>query len=60
MALFHPIGRRALAQRHGHDLDPSDIRDPANLPAALSQTGSTLEASTTKPTATWQSPSART
>jgi SAM-dependent methyltransferase len=35
LALFHPIGRAALAVRHGHDLHPDDVRDPDNLPAAL-------------------------
>lgn len=39
LALFHPIGRAALAQRRGHDLRDDDIRDPENLPAALSATG---------------------
>lgn len=43
LGLFHPIGRRALAARHGHDLDPGDIRDPANLAAALDRTGWTLD-----------------
>lgn len=39
LALFHPIGRAALAARRGHDLSPDDIRDPAHLPAALVATG---------------------
>lgn len=39
LALFHPIGRAALAARRGHDLSPDDIRDPAHLPAALGATG---------------------
>lgn len=39
LALFHPIGRAALAARRGHDLDPTDVRDPGNLPAALTATG---------------------
>jgi hypothetical protein len=38
LALFHPLGRTALARRHGHDLDPDDIRDPANLRSALTET----------------------
>ena len=43
LALFHPIGRRALAARHGHELDDADIRDPANLPRALAAAGWTLD-----------------
>jgi SAM-dependent methyltransferase len=39
LALFHPIGRAALARRRGHLLDEDDVRDPANLPDALSRTG---------------------
>lgn len=35
LALFHPIGRGALAARRGHELSPDDIRDPAHLPAVL-------------------------
>jgi SAM-dependent methyltransferase len=38
LALFHPLGRAALARRHGHDLDPDDIRDPANLRPVLRET----------------------
>jgi hypothetical protein len=34
LVLFHPIGRVALAARHGHGLDAGDIRHPANLPGA--------------------------
>jgi SAM-dependent methyltransferase len=39
LALFHPIGRAALAARRGHDLSPDDVRDPAHLPTALAATG---------------------
>jgi SAM-dependent methyltransferase len=39
LALFHPIGRAALAARHGHALDPADVRDPANVGAALAAAG---------------------
>jgi SAM-dependent methyltransferase len=39
LALFHPIGRAALAARKGHPVSPDDIRDPAHLPAALSAAG---------------------
>jgi SAM-dependent methyltransferase len=44
LALFHPIGRAALAARRGHDLRPDDIRDPANLPQALAAAGWSLVA----------------
>ncbi len=43
VALFHPIGRAALAARRGHDLRDDDVRDPRNLPAALTATGWELE-----------------
>lgn len=43
LGLFHPIGRAALAARHGHDLDPRDVRDPANLPGALLASGWRLD-----------------
>lgn len=39
LVLFHPIGRQALAARRGRTLDPTDIRDAANLPPALHETG---------------------
>ncbi len=39
LALFHPIGRAALAARRGHALDDADVRDPRHLPAALTATG---------------------
>jgi SAM-dependent methyltransferase len=39
LALFHPIGRAALARRRGHSLDDDDVRDAANLPPALSSAG---------------------
>jgi SAM-dependent methyltransferase len=42
LALFHPIGRAALAARKGHELSADDVRDPANLPAALAGSGWTL------------------
>lgn len=39
LALFHPIGRVALARRRGHEPDPDDIRTPANITAALAAAG---------------------
>lgn len=42
LALFHPIGRAALAARRGHELSPDDIRDPAHLPAVLATAGWSL------------------
>ncbi len=38
LALFHPIGRTALAARHGRRPDPHDIRGEAQLRAALART----------------------
>jgi SAM-dependent methyltransferase len=43
LALFHPLGRAALAARRGHRLDPADIRAPAHLPAVLDGTGWALD-----------------
>ena len=43
LALFHPIGRVALAARHGGVPDPSDVRDPRQLGAALAAAGWQLE-----------------
>jgi SAM-dependent methyltransferase len=39
LALFHPIGRPALARRHGHEADPSDIRAEPHIRAALGSSG---------------------
>jgi SAM-dependent methyltransferase len=42
LALFHPIGRAALARRHGRELSDGDVRDIRAEPrirAALDQTG---------------------
>ncbi|HEY3608055.1 MAG TPA: methyltransferase domain-containing protein [Pseudonocardiaceae bacterium] len=39
LALFHPIGRRALAHRHGHEPDPSDIRAEPHIRSALGSSG---------------------
>jgi len=39
LALFHPLGRAALAARRGHDLDDADVRDPRKLPHVLAATG---------------------
>ena len=39
LALFHPVGRAALARRHGRDLTPEDLRAEPNIRAALSATG---------------------
>jgi SAM-dependent methyltransferase len=43
LALFHPIGRVALAARHGGTPDPSDVRDPRQLGAARAAAGWQLE-----------------
>jgi SAM-dependent methyltransferase len=43
MALFHPIGRRALAARHGRDLRDDDELDPRHLESILDAGGWTME-----------------
>jgi SAM-dependent methyltransferase len=43
LALFHPIGRAALARRHGRTLRPDELLDPSVLPMVLSAAGWTLE-----------------
>ncbi|MFI2435357.1 class I SAM-dependent methyltransferase [Streptomyces sp. NPDC018693] len=39
MALFHPIGRAALAARHGRQLSPDDLRAEPNLRPLLAGSG---------------------
>ncbi|MEZ3180403.1 class I SAM-dependent methyltransferase [Streptomyces pimonensis] len=39
LALFHPIGRAALAARQGRTLTPDDLRAEHNLRALLSRSG---------------------
>lgn len=39
LALFHPIGRAALAARHGRELTPDDLRAEHNLRPLLSGSG---------------------
>ncbi|MBT2407826.1 MULTISPECIES: class I SAM-dependent methyltransferase [unclassified Streptomyces] len=39
LALFHPIGRAALAARHGRELTPEDLRAEHNLGPLLSASG---------------------
>ncbi|MFJ6938691.1 class I SAM-dependent methyltransferase [Streptomyces sp. NPDC101132] len=39
LALFHPIGRAALAARHGRQLTPDDLRAEANLGPLLAGSG---------------------
>lgn len=39
LAVFHPVGRAALANKHGHNLRPDDPLDPANLPPLLAAAG---------------------
>jgi SAM-dependent methyltransferase len=43
LALFHPIGRAALASRHGHALSSDDAMAPDNLRALLATSGWSLE-----------------
>jgi ubiquinone/menaquinone biosynthesis C-methylase UbiE len=42
LAIFHPIGREALARRHQHALEPGELLDPNVLPGVLAGTGWTL------------------
>ncbi|MFE9630933.1 class I SAM-dependent methyltransferase [Streptomyces sp. NPDC006463] len=39
LALFHPIGRAALAARHGRELTPQDLRAQSNLGPLLARSG---------------------
>lgn len=39
LALFHPIGRAALAARHGRQITPDDLRAEANLGPLLAGSG---------------------
>ncbi|GKQ39264.1 class I SAM-dependent methyltransferase [Streptomyces sp. A012304] len=39
LALFHPIGRAALAARHGHAITPDDLRAEDNLRPLLADAG---------------------
>lgn len=38
MALFHPVGRSALARRHNRVLRPDEVLDPRILPGLLART----------------------
>jgi len=44
LALFHPIGRAALAARHGRTLEPDDVRSEPRIRAALQDSGWTVTA----------------
>lgn len=39
LALFHPIGRKALAARHGREFTPDDLRAEPNLRSLLVGSG---------------------
>jgi trans-aconitate methyltransferase len=39
LAVFHPIGRRALAERHQRELAPDELLDPRVLPGVLAEAG---------------------
>ncbi|MTD56236.1 class I SAM-dependent methyltransferase [Amycolatopsis pithecellobii] len=39
LAVFHPLGRAALARRHGRELSTEDIRAEPNIRAALAGAG---------------------
>lgn len=46
LVLFHPVGRAALAARHGHPLTEDDLRAEANLRPLLARSGWRLDAYT--------------
>ncbi|QKV96870.1 class I SAM-dependent methyltransferase [Streptomyces sp. NA02950] len=50
LALFHPVGRAALAARHGRHLTPGDLRDEPNLRPLLARSGWHLESYTDEDT----------
>jgi SAM-dependent methyltransferase len=39
LALFHPVGRVALARKQGREPSPDDVRAPARITAALTTAG---------------------
>jgi hypothetical protein len=43
LAVFHPIGRAALAARHQRALEPDGLLDPSVLPGVLARAGWTIE-----------------
>ncbi|MGV9264559.1 class I SAM-dependent methyltransferase [Kitasatospora sp. NPDC003701] len=43
LALFHPVGRAALAARHGRELTPDDLRAEPNLRPLLTAAGWRLD-----------------
>ena len=43
LAVFHPIGRAALAARHQRVLQPDELLDPSVLPGVLAAAGWTIE-----------------
>ncbi|MBL1100361.1 class I SAM-dependent methyltransferase [Streptomyces coffeae] len=50
LALFHPVGRAALAARHGRPLTPDDLRAEPNLRSLLARSGWRLESYTDEDT----------
>jgi SAM-dependent methyltransferase len=43
LAVFHPIGRAALAARHQRTLEPTELLDPSVLPGVLAECGWTAQ-----------------
>jgi SAM-dependent methyltransferase len=43
LALFHPLGRVALARRHGGEPSPEDVRSPDRIAAVLAAAGWRLQ-----------------
>ncbi|MEU8825574.1 class I SAM-dependent methyltransferase [Streptomyces sp. NPDC048636] len=50
LALFHPVGRAALAARHGRQVTPGDLRAEPNLRPLLARSGWKLESYTDEDT----------
>jgi SAM-dependent methyltransferase len=43
LAIFHPVSRAALAERHGRTLEPGELLDPNVLPGVLEGAGWSVE-----------------
>ncbi len=59
LALFHPIGRAALAARRGREVSPDDIRAEAHIKPLLRRLDGNRCTFTTAMTITWPWPVAR-
>jgi SAM-dependent methyltransferase len=59
LGLFHPVGRRTLAARHGRTLDPDELLDPRVLPEVLAGAGWMLRQIDDGPDRYWAAATAR-